>query len=108
MNVSELIKSLETAPEESSVAVRLATGEMCPISALHVGTGGDAAGTVTLECAPQDSDTAAGSAPEDDMSGMDDIDSMAMQAGVDIGKGKPKPKKGAPVVPDDADEDDAS
>lgn len=105
MNVSELLQALETAPPESSVAVRLATGEMCPVSALHIGTGGDAAGTVSLECSPQNSDTAAGAAPEDDMSNLDDVDAMAMKAGVDIGKGKPKAaKKAAPVAPADDDE----
>lgn len=103
MNVSELITALQSSPPESSIAVRLADGSMCPVSALHIGAGGDAAGTTWLECAPQNSDAAG--APEDDMSGMDEVDSMAMKAGVDIGKGKPKPGKPA-VVPDDADEDD--
>ena len=104
MNVSELLQALETAPPESSVAVRLATGDMCPVSALHIGTGGDAAGTVSLECAPQNSNTAAGMEPEDDMSNLDDVDAMAMKAGVDIGKGKKVAKK-APAMVADTDDD---
>ncbi len=101
MNVKDLLQALETAPPESSVAVRLATGDMCPVSALHIGTGGDAAGTVSLECSPANSDTAAGAEPQDDMSNMDDVDAMAMKAGVDIGKGKKPAKKAPPVASDD-------
>lgn len=100
MTIAELRDALKNAPDDSDAVVKSPTGENCPISAIHIGTGGDAAGMVTLECG-----SGADEMPDDDMSNMDDVDSMAMAAGVDIGKGKPKTpaKKAAPPMDDEAE-----
>ena len=96
MKVSELKEALATAPDDSVVSVRTDEGETCEVSALHVGTGGDAAGTVVLDCTPHAEPDA-----DDDTEFMDDVDAMATKAGV-LGKKKPAP---AAVPPEESDEE---